>query len=281
MHNRVYTREILKVRPRFFFTMKSTSCPGFLETCGKLSRRGEYCDNHYRKYLENRTSLELCSSALDQKMQFWSLCNPLMHQKPSQCTNEFGIAPPRVGTRCKNNCSLTFPLCTNCCSTVFGLEVKGSMIPGAGFGLFATRDFFPTSGSPMYLECTYDGAEIDMETYEQIMLNENSDDRLEFQSRYLFAMTNHGPFVDGTKGGSILRFINNSPSRALVNCKFVRIGSPGNYKLVVQIISNISTGCELLLVYNNSQNGCLYMNQTRETDQAINQRIAILQSLKK
>jgi hypothetical protein len=161
---------------------------------------------------------------------------------------------------------------------VLGLEVKGSMIPGAGFGLFVTRDFFPGVGSPMYLDCCYDGTSIDLNTYNECMLNADVEERKEFESRYLFAVTNDGPFIDGTRGGSILRYINNTTSSRLVNCKFVRTGVPGNYRLKVQITANVSKGCELLLVYNNLETGCEYMKNTNETEAAIEQRIAILKS---
>jgi hypothetical protein len=148
------------------------------------------------------------------------------------------------------------------------------MIPRAGLGLFVTQDFLRGD----FLDLEYLGTEITKTDFDAYCANVNQDEHMDFVDRYLIQMTKNGPYYDGTNGGSILRFINISPCASQVNCKFVRKGRVGHYRWMVEITKNVYDGNELLLVYNSSAEP-QYHPSTNETEKAIEQRIAILNSL--
>ncbi|KAI9339582.1 hypothetical protein BDR26DRAFT_974355 [Obelidium mucronatum] len=190
--------------------------------------------------------------------------NPLMYSFRGKCSTD----------GCRDMCVLTHPLCSSCSSDQLGLGVVGSLIPGGGFGLVATKDF----EAKQRLGVTYGRRLLSRKEKDDI---EASEDPLQ-QARVAYLMElSKDTFIDGFgEDSGVLRFINNAPNASLVNCRFVvdRVKKT----VSVETIRKVAAGCEFFLVYRFNSNGNgVYWNQIHsDSAERLAQRKQIIAAMK-
>ncbi|KAI9340839.1 hypothetical protein BDR26DRAFT_860961 [Obelidium mucronatum] len=239
--------------------------------CGKVAYMAGRCRECYNRHYYMEQSVKVIAAFTGEtnvsklmRAESWIHSgNPLMYSFRSKCST--------VG--CKDLCVLTHPLCSRCSSDQLGLGVVGSLIPGGGFGLVATKDF----GPKQRLGVTYGRRLISRKEKEEI---EASDDPLQ-QARIAYLMElSKDTFIDGFgEDSGVLRFINNAPCASLVNCRFVmdRVAKT----VSVETTKKVSAGCEFLLVYRyTSDDQGVYWNQMNaDSAERLTQRKQIIAAM--
>jgi hypothetical protein len=190
--------------------------------------------------------------------------NPLMYSFRTRC----------AALKCREICALTHPLCAGCTSQQFGLGVIASMIPGAGLGLVATRDFeVGQCVGSRYGKKT-------MSRWEKDHIEASTNAIEQARAAYLMELSKD-TFIDGFgEDAGIVRFINNAPSNSLVNCKF-KVDRKAQ-TVSVETTKQVLAGCEFLLVYSYTANGCgVCWNKTNSESKArLLQRQQIVAAMK-
>ena len=209
---------------------ESAICNGYFGvTCNRtVIYAAGLCDSCYRKQQHLKDYKLFISEVYGIKDMDRSYLNILNFPK-SECT------------KCKTKKrSIAFPFCTTCLSTEYGLEIKLSLIPGAGLGLFAIKDLRVKE----YLKLEYAGEILTKEQYH--ILAEKAKLDVRAARRLDYVMQFQDKFIDasGEQGGP-LRFINEAPSDKLKNSKWTY----KNEKVTVQTIGAIKKGCEFFLNY--------------------------------
>ncbi|ORY40552.1 hypothetical protein BCR33DRAFT_787641 [Rhizoclosmatium globosum] len=190
--------------------------------------------------------------------------NPLMYTFRGKCST--------IG--CKDLCVLTHPICSRCSSQQLGLSVVGSLIPGGGFGLVATKDFAAKERLPVtYGKWLISRAEKDA-------IEASTDPLQQARMAYLMELSKD-TFIDGFgEESGILRYINNAPNSSLVNCRFVV--NRKSQTVSVETTQKVPVGCEFLLVYRFTAKGHgVYWNKINsDTAERLTQRKQIVAAMK-
>ncbi|KAI9331934.1 hypothetical protein BDR26DRAFT_899092 [Obelidium mucronatum] len=181
--------------------------------CGKVAYMSGRCRECYNRHYYMEQSVKVIAAFTGEtnvskllRAESWIHSgNPLMYSFRGKCSTE----------GCRDMCVLTHPLCSSCSSDQLGLGVVGSLIPGGGFGLVATKDF----EAKQRLGVTYGRRLLSRKEKNDI---EASEAPLQ-QARVAYLMElSKDTFIDGFgEDSGVLRFINNAPNASLVNCRFV------------------------------------------------------------
>jgi hypothetical protein len=179
--------------------------------------------------------------------------------------------------------TVSFPYCSDCLSAQFGLAVRMSYIPGAGVGLFATKDF--SKGQSLGFE--YSGPELNTEEYEYLAKKSTNDSRSANRLNYLMKL-GKDRYVDASREtGGPLRFINESPAENLTNSQFhvitVRKIIDGKERdcrvATVKTTKAVKIGCEFFLVYDKSGFQIPYNPHNSTTESGLKQRRDVISAI--
>jgi len=207
--------------------------------CDKTVYLAGKCRACYNRYYYMEPSIKLIAAFAGEpdatmllRSKSWiHSANPLMYHFRRKCST----------VACNSLCVLTYPFCSTCSCEQFGLGVVGSLIPGSGFGLIATKDF----RAKERLGLIYGKQVISRAEKEEI---EASTDPLQQTRMNYLIQLSKDTFIDGFgEEAGILRFINNAPNHSLVNCRFV--ADYTSRTVSVETTKNVPAGCEFLLVY--------------------------------
>jgi hypothetical protein len=241
------------------YALVPCSCVG---ACGKddcsCSSRGHYCDR-------------FCKCPSDCPLRY-----PGCHCGPGQCGTK-SCACVALGRECdpifcQCQCPAHDGECSDGCKNMMvqeryiphanfaiapfpGLHLSISEIPGAGWGLFATRPI--TKG---HLICEYSGERISQEEGDRRGL---ICDR--FNQSYLF-QADKETVIDAQRFGNVARFINHSCKKPNCMVRVVQIG--GVHTVCIFAAQDINAGHELFFDYNHGRAGLAPDWLEKERDKA-------------
>jgi hypothetical protein len=210
---------------------QSTTCRGFFGvSCNKTTYVSGYCSNCYHKqnYLKGVNSFisdVLCIGDMDVST------SNLLNFSQSKCV------------KCsKQTVTVSFPFCSQCLSETYGLAIRPSFIPGAGLGLFATRNF--RKGE--CLKVQYTGKKLTEYEYQLLLDSCHANKRAKRKLEYVLEIPNRGFYIDGSdETGGPLRYINQAPSFELKNSKWQVVDG----SVTVKTSQVVKVGCEFFLNY--------------------------------
>ncbi|KAI8893144.1 hypothetical protein BC833DRAFT_609440 [Globomyces pollinis-pini] len=239
---------------------KSPTCKGFLnQICNKSPNRSiqGLCGSCYNKQYHTRFSNEFISQITGiENIQISSL-NPNVYSNVNciekDCTSRTGIS---------------YPYCQKCLSTIHHLRVGISNIPGSGLGLFCDQDL--PKGHRFSMQ--FGSKQLDLEEFKR--LKSQTDDISLFRSKFLIQIRKDSYIDASDEKGGVLRFINNSLSKNLTNCKLYVYKD----QVRVRTIKDIGAGCELFIIYNHSQK--FPFQPKLLTEPAVKQQQEILENLR-
>lgn len=214
-----------------------TICKGFFGLpCKKQTYSCGLCTTHYIKFKYLEPANEIFGQVMRIQNMNTSSANFLYYGniKCSHCDMRKAL--------------ISYPYCESCLSSEHGLLVANSTIPGAGLGLFATKNFKRNTLLRLY----YSGDEMNAEQYRQLSIEAETNPIALARFEYILQI---GPntFVDASsqKGGP-LRFINEPIDRSKTNAEFHRLP---NGHCTVKILREVKAGEELYLIYKQKTRG--------------------------
>lgn len=209
---------------------QAATCKGFFGVpCTNPIRVSAMCSSCYHKnnYLKG-VNLFLSEVLNIQDMDV-STCN-LLNFSGIKCVT------------CGSKGTVSYPFCGDCLSKDYGLAIKPSFIPGAGLGLFSTRDF--RSGESLGLE--YTGKVLSEEQYWIVAHAARYDSKDARKLDYMMETPDNGSYIDASdESGGPLRYINQSPSFELKNSKWCIVEG----RVSVKTIKVVRARCEFYLDY--------------------------------
>ena len=209
----------------------SELCHGFFGVpCDKEPRLSGLCHSCYRKQQHLSGINSFISEVYGIRNMDVSTSN-MLNFSQSPCIN------------CSlQKCTVTYPFCSMCLSKEYGLAIRPSFIPGAGLGLFATRDF--SRGEILELE--YTGNFLNQEEYLALKNSAMSDLRAARKLDYVMEIPNASSYIDASdEKGGVVRYINQAPSHELKNSKW----QMKDGQVRVKTLEAVKTGCEFYLDY--------------------------------
>jgi hypothetical protein len=208
---------------------KSEVCHGFFGVdCDKEQKIAGLCHNCYRKQQHLRGINSFISEVYGIRNMDVSTSN-MLNFSQSPCI------------KCSlQKCTVTYPFCSMCLSKEYGLAIRPSFIPGAGLGLFATRDF--SRGE--FLELEYTGSILNQEKY--LALKDSAMFDLRAARKLDYVMEYNGSYIDASdETGGPLRYINQAPSYESKISKW----QVKNGNVTFKTLEAIKSGCEFYLDY--------------------------------